>query len=134
VAWLRDWVSGGTSAPEGLRVIRGRSEDNTAIDPAVFRRMRATLTARQARQELDAEILTDIDGALWTFALIHDHRIHVDDGQRIPDDMPDLVRVVVGVDPPATSTGDECGIVVVGIDRAGHLWILDDRSIPTPTP
>ena len=38
------------------------------------------------------------------------------------------MRVVVGVDPPATADGDACGIVVCGLDAAGTMWVLADCS------
>ncbi|MGH8965451.1 MAG: hypothetical protein ACRDXB_09010, partial [Actinomycetes bacterium] len=43
---------------------------------------------------------------------------------------PDLVKIVVGVDPAGSSTrrSDETGIVVVGIDEDGNLWVLADYS------
>jgi phage terminase large subunit-like protein len=40
---------------------------------------------------------------------------------------PDLVRIVVGIDPPGGAT--ECGIVTAGIDGNGHGYIIDDRSL-----
>jgi phage terminase large subunit-like protein len=50
---------------------------------------------------------------------------------------PDLVRIVVGVDPAATSNedSDETGIIVADRDRQSppHFYILDDLSlIATP--
>jgi phage terminase large subunit-like protein len=42
-------------------------------------------------------------------------------------DHPDLVRVVVGVDPPGGAT--ECGIICGGIDENGHGYVIDDRSL-----
>ena len=43
------------------------------------------------------------------------------------------MRIVVGVDPPA-STGGTCGIVVCGGDEAGMLYVLADASVSGPTP
>ena len=73
---------------------------------------------RLGRQELNAEILEEADGALWRRDMIR------------RGDVPELVRVVVGVDPPASSSGDSAlaGIVVcgLGIDRRGY--VLADYS------
>lgn len=77
---------------------------------------------RLGRQEINAEILEDIPGALWTRKLIDDHRVNV-----LP--MP-FVRIVVPVD-PAVSTGEnssETGIVVVGLLANGHAYVLEDLS------
>lgn len=40
----------------------------------------------------------------------------------------DIVRIVIGVDPPG-SVGTECGIVIAGIDREKHGYILEDKSL-----
>lgn len=77
---------------------------------------------RLGRQELEAEILEDVEGALWTLSQIEDLRCR-------PDDLPPLKRVVVAVDPSGTSTGDECGIVVVGEGHDGLGYVLADYSL-----
>jgi phage terminase large subunit-like protein len=76
---------------------------------------------RLGRQELHAEILEDVEGALWTWDLIERGRVVAP---------PDLARIVVGVDPAGSKkkSADETGIVVVGIDPDGDLYVLDDRS------
>lgn len=80
---------------------------------------------RLGRQEINGEILEDNPGALWQRATIEAGRV-----LRAPD----LQRVVVGVDPSATGTGDAAGIVVVGMamdptTRVRHLYVLDDRTV-----
>jgi phage terminase large subunit-like protein/ribosomal protein L37AE/L43A len=85
---------------------------------------------RLGRQELDAEILTDNPGALWKRADI--------DATRVDKTLvPDLDRIVIGIDPAVTSNedSDETGMVVVGRSRARppHFYVLDDLSaIMTP--
>lgn len=76
---------------------------------------------RLGRQELDAEILTDVPGALWTLSLIEAGRVR---------QAPELRRVVVGVDPPASRSGAECGIVVDALGADGHGYTLEDASTP----
>jgi phage terminase large subunit-like protein len=83
---------------------------------------------RLGRQELNAEILEDRPGALWTLKAIDTDRV---------SRLPELRRVVVGVD-PAVSSGDESaewGIVCVaeGASPSGqewppHYYVLDDLS------
>jgi phage terminase large subunit-like protein len=70
---------------------------------------------RLGRQELGGELLEDVEGALWTYAMLEDRR-----------PAPDLTRVVVGVDP--SGGGNEQGIIVAGkgIDDRGYA--LADRS------
>lgn len=76
---------------------------------------------RLGRQEIDAELLEDVEGALWTLADLEAMRVVV---------APDLVRIVVGVDPAGGSSEghDETGIVVVGRAPDGGRYVLADRS------
>jgi phage terminase large subunit-like protein len=77
---------------------------------------------RLGRQELLAEILDDVPGALWTRAMFDEARI---------DKAPDLRRIVVAVDPSGTSgddDGDSIGIVVAGLGIDGRGYILADRT------
>lgn len=76
---------------------------------------------RLGRQELEAEILDDMPGALWSRGLIEAGRAR---------QAPELTRVVVAIDPAASSGGasDETGIVVAGKDELGHAWVLADAS------
>ncbi|PZT97011.1 MAG: DNA-packaging protein [Brevundimonas sp.] len=46
---------------------------------------------------------------------------------------PELDRVVVAVDPPATARGDACGIVVVG-RKDGRAFVLADRTVRGRSP
>lgn len=78
--------------------------------------------SRLGRQELEGELLEDIEGALWSRSLIDAHRVG-------KDEVPNLTRVVVAIDPAVTSgeESDESGIVVVG--HAGdHGYVLGDYS------
>ena len=105
-------------------VTRGSTYDNLAnLAPAfaeqIIRQYEGT---RLGRQELLAEVLADNPGALWQRDLIERNRV---------TKVPDLKRIVVGVDPEASSQegSAETGIVVVGIGVDGHLYVIDDRSI-----
>jgi phage terminase large subunit-like protein len=76
---------------------------------------------RLGRQELNAEILDDNPDALWQRKDIDDNRV---------SKVPELIRIVVGVDPAATSKqgADDTGIVVAGIDKNKHGYILGDYT------
>lgn len=80
---------------------------------------------RIGRQELYAEVLEDIEGAIWKIEEIEERRIDAAEA-------PGMRRIVVAVDPSWGTTNDECGIVVagVGFDRRGY--ILDDASMMGP--
>src|SRR6478735_4691069 len=107
-------------------VTRGSSYENRGnLAPAFFDQIiRKYEGTRLGRQELDAELLEDTPGALWSRALI--------EAARPPMGfvMPDLVRVVVAIDPAASSgeDADETGIIVAGKDANGHGYVLADQS------
>jgi phage terminase large subunit-like protein len=96
------------------------SRDNPHISQAAVAELAADMTQQSIRQEIEAEDLDDVPGALWTRANLDETRVAT---------VPELVRVVVGVDPSATAGGDMCGIVVVAEGSDGHGYVLDDRSL-----
>jgi len=110
------------------QVTRGSTYDNAEHLPARFIAAMHRELGRTAlgRQELDGELLRDIEGALWSHALIEQCRV------LLPQE--DTVRVVVGVDPPASARGDQCGIVVVGVGASGVAYVLEDASLVRPSP
>lgn len=111
------------------RVVRGSTDENRVnlaapfLD-AILKKYRGT---RLGRQELDAEILDDAPGALWKRDQIEKHR---------RTKAPELVRIVVAVDPSVASdsAGAETGIVAVGLGADGEGYLLDDGSLERPTP
>jgi predicted phage terminase large subunit-like protein len=107
-------------------VTRGSTYENRAnLAPAfltqIVKRYRGT---RLGRQELDAEILEDVPGALWTRALLEAARPPIG---YVP---PDFARIVVAIDPAATSgeDADETGIIVAARDADGRGYVLADLS------
>ena len=78
---------------------------------------------RLGRQELYAEVLEEAQGALWTTLMLDDCAIK-------HDDVPDLARIVVALDPAVTSNAesDMTGIVVAGIDINGVAYVLGDYT------
>lgn len=86
---------------------------------------------RLGRQELMAELLMDLPGALWTLDVIDKCVIKnpiLPGGHKA---YPDFVRVVVAVDPSGSDgeTGDHQGIVVAGICANGVVYIIEDASV-----
>jgi len=82
---------------------------------------------RTGRQELDGEIIEDRPDALWSRALLEKCRV---------SEAPELQRIVVAVDPPATSSkrADACGIVAAGITDGGVCYVLADDTVSGATP
>lgn len=80
---------------------------------------------RLGRQEIEAEILEDVPGALWTRKNLDENRV------RHMSEVPPLARVAVSVDPAITS-GDssaETGITVGGVSAAQRGYLLEDASM-----
>lgn len=77
---------------------------------------------RLGRQEIDGEIIEDRADALWSREIIEKARV---------DAAPGLTRIVVGVDPPASSRqgADACGIVAAGIAEGGMVYVLEDATV-----
>jgi phage terminase large subunit-like protein len=86
---------------------------------AIIHRYQGT---RLGRQELEAELIEDVEGALWRREWLQASRV-----ARYPP----LERIVVAVDPAVTGTPDahETGIVVAGRDARGHVYVLADESV-----
>jgi phage terminase large subunit-like protein len=106
-------------------VTRGTTFDNLANLAPTFRAqvLDAYEGTRLARQELYAEILDDVPGALWSLRQLDDLRVQKE---------PQLKRIVVAID-PAVSTNedsDETGIIAAGVDERekAHGYVLADRS------
>jgi phage terminase large subunit-like protein len=75
------------------------------------------------RQELYAEIVDNLEGALWTNELIEEARLKSDTERQ-------LTQIIVAVDPAVTANvnSDETGIVVVGKDHNNEFYVLEDLS------
>lgn len=115
-------------ADRSVSVLHSRSDDNAKnLAPGFVDRMRKTYgKSGLGRQELDGEMVGEREGALWTRAKVESAFL---------EDVPDLKRIVVAVDPPASSrrSSDACGIVAAGLDEAGTVIVLADESFgPAP--
>ena len=107
-----------------VHVTRGSTADNRAnLAGSFLKKIEARYAGtRLGRQELNAEVLGDIPGALWSLSQIDATRVRECEAEK-------LRRIVVAVDPAVTNTEDSDyhGIVVAGaLDQAGY--VLDDAS------
>lgn len=104
---IRELVKAATTV-----VTRGSTFDNADnLAPAFLERILAKYEGtRLGRQELYAEILDDVPGALWSRAML-EHAVTA-----CPSPIPDTERLVVAIDPAVTSgeDSDSTGIVVAG--------------------
>jgi phage terminase large subunit-like protein len=106
-------------------VTRGSTFENEAnLSPIFMERILNKYDGtRLGRQELYAEILLDVPGALWTREML-ETAVGL-----WPEDNPQLDRIVVAIDPAVTSgeNSDETGIVVAGRDR-DRGYVMADRT------
>ncbi|WP_245710410.1 DNA-packaging protein [Albimonas donghaensis] len=109
-----------TSAPTSANAANLASEFLDAVN-------RRYAGSALGRQELEGELLDDVEGALWNRALIDGGRVAV---------APEMSRIVVAVDPPATSgpDADACGIVVAGLGGDGVVYVLADLTLQGAAP
>lgn len=122
-----------TSTPRPIPIIKKLVKDPDVVvtrattysnaDNLPERQLRRLKTRHEnttlGRQELMGELLSEAAGALWSLDIIH-HTM----------DVPAFVRIVVAVDPAGTAkpTSDKTGIIVIGMDKDGYLYVLRDKS------
>jgi phage terminase large subunit-like protein len=85
--------------------------------------------SRLGRQELDGELIEDVEGALWSRAMIDACR-----WRKGAEGVPAFVRIVVAVDPPAGTDGDACGIVCVALGEDARGYVIEDASVAGRSP
>ena len=105
--------------PERYRTFHFTSHDNPYINKQALADIANDMTWLSYRMEIMAEDVDEAPGGLWTRKMIEDGRV---------GEAPSLDRIVVAVDPSATSAGDDAGIIVAG--RYGDEgYVLADKTI-----
>lgn len=124
IKWLKELIA----SPDTVVTRHSSYENRANLANNFFRSIVSKYEGtRLGRQELNAEILEDVPGALWTRALI--------DATRLKDlsevRWEALIRVVVAIDPAVSHNpdSDETGIIVAALTRSGHVVVLDDLSL-----
>ena len=112
----------------GTVITRGSTFDNAAnlAATALDQLKKKYEGTRLGRQELYAELLEDVPGALWTWDMIRTAQ------QKPTPPMDAMRRVVVAVDPSGSNgeTGDMQGIVGAGVCQAqGHGHVLANKTL-----
>ncbi|HUK34786.1 MAG TPA: terminase family protein, partial [Vicinamibacterales bacterium] len=106
-------------------VSKGTSYENRVnLSPKWFHDViRSYEGTRLGRQEINAEVLGDVEGALWTRSLIEENRV-----EKMPCE---AVRTVVAIDPAVTAEeeSDECGILTCALGTDGQGYVLADDSL-----
>jgi hypothetical protein len=101
------------------QVFHFTSRENPFISREAIDELTVDMSALAYRMEIEAEDIEEAPGALWKQAHIDASRIR---------EAPPLQRIVVAVDPSATSTGDEAGIITVGRTLEDG-YVLADNSL-----
>jgi phage terminase large subunit-like protein len=105
-------------------ITHSRTSDNASfLSPSFLAEMRRRYGETPlGRQELDGEIVEERMTGLWKRSQIDQARMYA---------RPELVRIVVAVDPPVTSTAgsDSCGIVVAGLGVDKRAYVIADRTV-----
>ncbi|MXN65713.1 ATP-binding protein [Stappia sp. GBMRC 2046] len=130
-----------TTTPRPVPLVKSLMGDaDTALSRAPTRKNRANLApgfltalkrtyegTRLGRQELDGELVEDRPGALWSRDMLERARVQ---------ETPELRRIVVAVDPPASSSkrSDACGMIVAGLAEDGRAYVISDRSLKRARP
>ncbi|HEX8573336.1 MAG TPA: terminase family protein [Allosphingosinicella sp.] len=107
---------------EGVKTTRGRTRDNALHLAGAFIAdvERDYAGTNLGRQELGGELIDDVEGSLWPRTLI--------ERSRAAGPIPDLRRIVIGVDPPASEEGI-CGISVCALGADGLAYVLADATV-----
>jgi predicted phage terminase large subunit-like protein len=104
-------------------ITKGNTFDNADnLAPSALRMLKEKYeNTRLGRQELYAEVLDDVEGALWSPSMIEKTRVK---------QIPEMQRVVVAIDPAVSNNedSDETGIIVVGKGFDNRYYILEDLS------
>ncbi len=135
-----------TTTPRNVEVLKRILEaSSTVVTSAPTEANRANLASsfltevrarygktRLGRQELDGILLDDVEGALWTNAMLEGARTEL---------LPEFDRIVVAVDPAVSSgkSSDACGIVVAGLVSRGdplgwYAVVIEDATVQGVSP
>lgn len=129
--WISKFVKRHSNDPNGRWAIFSfTSHDNPYISKDALADISQDMTATAIRQEIYAEDIDEAPGALWhrqKTTIGNQEVLGIEEGRVFK--LPQLIRVVIGVDPSGSSTGDACGIIGAGIDSNRHHYTIEDNSI-----
>jgi phage terminase large subunit-like protein len=103
----------------------GPTSDNRAnLAEDIYADLEADSATRIGRQEFGGELDEDAEGASWSRELIAACRVP-------PEKVPgiNLNHVVIAVDPSGSEDGDECGVIVLGTDVSGVVYVIADHTL-----
>ncbi len=112
-------------SPDDFASLQMNPRDNLANLPPGYIATLESLPARMRVRFLDGEFGEMAEGALWSLETIEKWR---------SSELPDMLRVVVAVDPSGAgdddnAANDDIGIVVAGLGTDGRGYLLEDLTI-----
>lgn len=113
--------------PENYAHIFMNPRDNVENLPPEYLKTLAGLPARMRERFLEGRFSEIAAGALWTVEICDQWRSEA-------MDLPDMQRIVVGVDPSGAgdqenSQNDAIGIIVAGLGVDGNAYVLEDLTV-----
>ncbi len=113
--------------PENYAAMQVNPEDNLENLPADYLATLASLPARMRTRFLQGRFADLTEGAYWNLEDIEKWRCVV-------GDLPDMQRIVIGVDPSGADDdenagNEEVGIIVAGLGIDGNAYVLEDLSL-----
>ncbi|MFA5355290.1 MAG: hypothetical protein WC302_00930 [Candidatus Paceibacterota bacterium] len=109
--------------PKRYETFHFTSMDNPHLSRGALKEITGDMSSIAYRMEILAEDVNEVPGALWKRDVIQATRVYT-----LPDK---LEKIVVAVDPSASSTGDECGVITTGRLQK-HGYVLRDDSVQGP--
>jgi len=111
--------------PQDYASMRVNPRDNIENLPPEYIRELESLSLRMRKRFLDGEYGDAAPGALWTEEILDAWR---------EDVLPDMVRLVVAVDPSGAADEDNAhndaiGIIVAGLGTDGNAYVIEDCTV-----
>lgn len=104
----------------GYHVLEYSSYDNPLLSKDDIKELEneiSRMNPAMVDQEIYGKFVDGVSGTLWSPEMI----IHT-------KTVPQLKRIVVGIDPSGSKDGDEVGIITAGIDIHNNIYILSDKT------
>lgn len=115
------------SNPEDYTYLQMNPADNAENLPATYIRSLDNLPERQKKRFARGEFADDSENQLWSIEVLERSRVN-------GDNLPDMVRIVVAVDPSGadddeSKNNDEIGIGVMGLGTDGIGYVFEDLTL-----
>lgn len=113
--------------PDNYAAMRINPEDNLDNLPNDYLQTLQALPSRMRIRFLKGEFADITQGALWSLEAIEKWRV-------TDQTLPDMQRIVIGVDPSGSddtdnTENDEIGIIVAGLGTDGNAYVLEDLTV-----